>query len=102
MLPPDAPDDLLSAWLAAFDKAVNDPGYLADATRRLQKIEPRSGAEVQSLVARLYATPKPWVRYSWSGFPGATSSAREARRHQSTLRQGSGRCVRQARHQADG
>ena len=58
MLPPGAPEGALGAWRAAFDKAVAEPGYLADAAKRLQKIEPRTGAEVASLVAKLYATPK--------------------------------------------
>lgn len=58
MLPPGAPGSALTAWRAAFDKAVGDPAYLADAAKRLQKIEPRGGAEVQGLVDKLYATPK--------------------------------------------
>ncbi len=58
MLPPGAPDAAVTAWRAAFDKAVKEPGYLADAAKRLQKIEPRSGGEVTSLVEKLYATPK--------------------------------------------
>ena len=58
MLPPGAPGATLSAWRAAFDKAVNEPAYLADAAKRLQRIEPRSGQEVQGLVDKLYATPK--------------------------------------------
>ena len=58
MLPPGVADSTLAAWRAAFDKAVKEPGYLADAEKRLQKIAARGGAEVQGLVDKLYETPK--------------------------------------------
>lgn len=58
MLPPEAPQTALVAWRAAFERAVREPGYIADAAKRLQKIEPRSGSEVAGLVEKLYATPK--------------------------------------------
>jgi tripartite-type tricarboxylate transporter receptor subunit TctC len=58
MLPPGAPPSALAMWRAAFDKAVKNPAYLADAAKRLQKIAARSGTEVQGLVDKLYATPK--------------------------------------------
>lgn len=58
MLPPGAPPSALAAWRAAFDKAVKEPAYLADAAKRLQKIAARNGAEVEGLVDKLYTTPK--------------------------------------------
>lgn len=58
MLPPGSPDVALAAWRAAFDKAVADADYLADAAKRSQQINPRNGSEVASLVERLFATPK--------------------------------------------
>lgn len=61
MLPPGAPPSALAMWRAAFDKAVKDPAYLADAAKRLQKIAARGGDEVQVLVDKLYATPKETV-----------------------------------------
>ena len=58
MLPPGTPDEAVAVWRAAFNKAVKEPGYLAEAKQRLQKIEPRGGDEVTRLVGKLYATPK--------------------------------------------
>jgi len=34
------------------------PGYLADVEKRKQRIAPRHGADVESLVDKLFATPK--------------------------------------------
>jgi tripartite-type tricarboxylate transporter receptor subunit TctC len=58
MLPPGAPDAALAAWRAAFDKAVADPAYRADALKRRQNVQPRTGPDVQSLVTAMFATPK--------------------------------------------
>lgn len=58
MLPPGAPPSALAMWRTAFDKASKEPAYLADAAKRLQKIAARTGAEVESLVEKLYSTPK--------------------------------------------
>ena len=58
MLPPGAPDEAVAAWRAAFDKAVKDPGYLADAAARSQKIDPHGGEDVTRLVDHLFATPR--------------------------------------------
>ena len=57
-LPPGAPADALAAYRAAFEAATRDPAYRRDATQRGQNIQPRNGADVTGLVARLYATPK--------------------------------------------
>jgi tripartite-type tricarboxylate transporter receptor subunit TctC len=57
MLPPGASDEALKVWRAAFSKAVRDPDYLADAGKRLQKITPKSGDEVEALVNKMLATP---------------------------------------------
>jgi tripartite-type tricarboxylate transporter receptor subunit TctC len=57
MLPPGAPDDALAVWRKAFQEAVADEAYLAEASARLQKISPHSGKDVEALVARMLATP---------------------------------------------
>ena len=58
MLPPGAPDEALTLWRSVFQKAVADEGYLADAAARLQNIAPRTGPEVEALVAQMLATPQ--------------------------------------------
>jgi tripartite-type tricarboxylate transporter receptor subunit TctC len=58
ILPPGTGDDALAAWRKAFQAAVTDEQYLAEAATRLQKITPRSGEEVESLVSKMLATPQ--------------------------------------------
>jgi tripartite-type tricarboxylate transporter receptor subunit TctC len=55
--PPDTPQGMLETLRAAFDKTVADPAFLADAEKLGIDIEPLSGAKVQDVVAKLYATP---------------------------------------------
>lgn len=57
-LPPGTADDVLAAWRKAFDSAVGDADYRADAAKRRQTVQPRPGTEVADLVARMFATPK--------------------------------------------
>lgn len=57
-LPPGAPADALAAWRKAFDAATRDPAYRAEAQKRGQNIQPRDGADVTDLVAKLYSTPQ--------------------------------------------
>lgn len=57
MLPPGAKDDAVGVWRTAFDKSMQDKQYLAEASSRLQKITPKSGAEVEKLVQQMLSTP---------------------------------------------
>jgi tripartite-type tricarboxylate transporter receptor subunit TctC len=56
-LPPGVPREAVAAWRKAFDAAVVDPAYLAEAKKRLQDVEPKSGELVEKLLAQMYATP---------------------------------------------
>ena len=55
--PPDTPPAQLEILRTAFDKTVSDPQFLTDAEKTGIDIEPLSGAKVQDVVAKLYATP---------------------------------------------
>jgi tripartite-type tricarboxylate transporter receptor subunit TctC len=55
--PPDLPKDRAEALRAAFDATMRDPEYLAEARKRGLEINPMSGAEIDKLIAGLYATP---------------------------------------------
>jgi tripartite-type tricarboxylate transporter receptor subunit TctC len=55
--PPDTPPELLEVLRASFDKTVADPAFLADAEKLGLDVEPLSGAKVQEVVSKLYATP---------------------------------------------
>ena len=56
--PPGTPADRIEILRKAFDQAVKDPEFLADAERMRIAIAPLSGEKVQELVTKLYATPK--------------------------------------------
>jgi tripartite-type tricarboxylate transporter receptor subunit TctC len=56
--PPGTPADQVNTLRAAFDATVVDPQFLADAETARIAIQPLSGAKVQEIVAKLYATPK--------------------------------------------
>jgi tripartite-type tricarboxylate transporter receptor subunit TctC len=55
--PPGIPADRKEALRAAFDAMMADPDYIAEATMRSLEVNPVKGAEIDKLVASLYATP---------------------------------------------
>jgi tripartite-type tricarboxylate transporter receptor subunit TctC len=57
MAPPGLPDDRKTALRAAFDAAMKDPEFVAEAKARGQEVNPVSGADIDKLLAELYATP---------------------------------------------
>ena len=62
MLPPGTPDNVLAAYRKAFDAALLDADYRAEAKKRNQEIEPHSGAEVTALIQKLLDTPEDIVK----------------------------------------
>jgi hypothetical protein len=61
LLPPGVPAPVVKALRAAFDATVKDKEFLADAEKTKIDISTATGEEVQDLVAKMYATPKPVV-----------------------------------------
>jgi tripartite-type tricarboxylate transporter receptor subunit TctC len=59
--PPGTPAEQISTLRTAFDATMNDPLFLADADAVRIAITPLSGAKVQEIVQKLYATPKPII-----------------------------------------
>jgi hypothetical protein len=55
--PPDTPPAQLEILRKAFDATMANKEFLADAEKLGIEIEPLSGAKVQEVVAKLYATP---------------------------------------------
>jgi tripartite-type tricarboxylate transporter receptor subunit TctC len=55
--PPGLPGERLEALRHAFDDTVRDPDYLAEAKARALHIELVTGAELEAVLRRLYATP---------------------------------------------
>lgn len=56
--PPGIPADRKAILRTAFDETMKDPALLADAKRIGIDIKPVTGAEIDTIVAGLYATPK--------------------------------------------
>jgi tripartite-type tricarboxylate transporter receptor subunit TctC len=56
--PPGVPTDRVAMLRRAFDKTMKDKESLADIKKQKVELQPMSGAEVQALVKRIYATPK--------------------------------------------
>jgi tripartite-type tricarboxylate transporter receptor subunit TctC len=56
--PPGTRDEEIAILRKAFDETMVDPQFLADAEKVKISITPLSGAKVQSLIEKLYATPK--------------------------------------------
>jgi len=50
--PPQVPAERLAALRKAFDLTMQDPEYLAVAAKAHLPVEPRAGAEIQTLVDR--------------------------------------------------
>jgi tripartite-type tricarboxylate transporter receptor subunit TctC len=59
--PPGIAADRLAALRAAFDQTMKDKAFLADAEKQKMEINPMTGAEVETLIRRIYATASPEV-----------------------------------------
>ena len=55
---PGVPADRKAALRAAFDATMRDPDFIAEITRAKLEVNPASGAEIDRLLAEVYATPK--------------------------------------------
>ena len=56
--PPGIPADRKAALMAAFDATMKDPAFLAEAKRLSLDVHPVTGAEIDAMIAGLYALPK--------------------------------------------
>jgi tripartite-type tricarboxylate transporter receptor subunit TctC len=59
--PPALPASKAALLRRAFDATMQDPEFRAEAARLQADLAPTAGDEVQKLVARLYATPRPVI-----------------------------------------
>jgi tripartite-type tricarboxylate transporter receptor subunit TctC len=57
--PPGIPADRLGALRKAFDTAMKDPDFLADAEKGKMEVNPLTGPQVEALVAQVYAEVSP-------------------------------------------
>jgi len=52
------PPERLEALRKAFDETMADPDFVAEATARALHIELVTGADLDAVLRRIYATPK--------------------------------------------
>jgi tripartite-type tricarboxylate transporter receptor subunit TctC len=60
-VPPGVPPERLAALRAAFEATAADPALLAEAAQRAIIIRPQAGADIEALVKRTAATPRPVI-----------------------------------------
>ena len=58
---PDLPPERLAALRKAFDEAMADPGFKAAAQSKNLEYEYASGQDIETIIKRLYAMPKPVI-----------------------------------------
>jgi hypothetical protein len=58
MLPPAVSAETVALYRAAFDAAMKNATYLADAERLKQSISPHTGEQVQAIIQAMYDTPR--------------------------------------------
>src|SRR5215470_7009312 len=59
--PPGVPPDRVEVLRRAFDATMQDPAFLAEASKIGTEIDPLTGEEVQDIVRRVLATPRPVI-----------------------------------------
>jgi tripartite-type tricarboxylate transporter receptor subunit TctC len=59
--PPGMPADKAALLRRAFDATMQDGEFRAEAARMKANLAPTTGEDVQKLIARIYATPRPVV-----------------------------------------
>jgi len=59
--PPDLPPDRLKLLRDAFMATMKDPEFIAETQQRKLALEPESGEELEALIKKVYATPKPII-----------------------------------------
>ena len=56
--PPGVPAERVAALRTAFDKTMADPAFKADADKAKQELNPKSGADIQKIIAKIFTTPQ--------------------------------------------
>jgi tripartite-type tricarboxylate transporter receptor subunit TctC len=59
MLPPNTAAPILATWREAFNKTMQDKGFLAEAQKAKLYVQPVTGNEIEKSVAKIQAiTPR--------------------------------------------
>ena len=71
VLPANVPAERLGALRAGFDAMVKDKAVQADFVKANHELAPTSGADINALVDRIYATPKHVIEKALTAIAGA-------------------------------
>jgi hypothetical protein len=73
--PPGAPADRVAALRQAFAETLQDPDFVAEAEKTQLEIDPLTADEIEKMLAKAYAAPKPVVqRAAGLVYPAATNA----------------------------
>jgi tripartite-type tricarboxylate transporter receptor subunit TctC len=59
--PPDLSPEVKKMLRDAFNATMEDPEFIADAAKAKLQVEPLNGDNLEALIKRIYATPKPLI-----------------------------------------
>ncbi|HEY8579672.1 MAG TPA: hypothetical protein VIL72_07290, partial [Beijerinckiaceae bacterium] len=76
--PPSLPEARTRELRAAFDAALADPALIAEAERLKAELRPIPGAELQAMIADLYAAPEALLERARAALEERPASARRA------------------------
>ena len=60
MLPPEVPAARVEGLRSAFDAAVKDPQFIADARKICVDVDPLGGEAIVRMMAEIDAVPQDW------------------------------------------
>jgi tripartite-type tricarboxylate transporter receptor subunit TctC len=60
--PPGTPGDRVAALRQSFAATLADPAFVTEAQKMQLEIDPLSGQEIEAMLAKAYAAPKPIVQ----------------------------------------
>jgi hypothetical protein len=62
LMPPGTPKPLVNAMRRAFAATMKDPMFLAEAEKSRLELDPVTGEDMEKMIVRAFATPKPLVQ----------------------------------------
>jgi tripartite-type tricarboxylate transporter receptor subunit TctC len=72
VMPPNVPQERVTAMRQAFNAMLKDPDFLDEAKKTRMDLDPVTGEEVEQLLQRVYSTPQDIVEYTRKAIAGMT------------------------------
>jgi tripartite-type tricarboxylate transporter receptor subunit TctC len=74
--PPGTPADRVAALRRAFAETLKDPAFIAEAEKTQLEIDPMTGEQIEQMLAKAYAAPKPIVQRAAALVESSAAKAR--------------------------